>query len=161
MSRAFTRDGQEGEGAEVLPDRPLSPHRNLVTRRGLGRIEAALQGARSAFAQAERAGERGAMGHAARDIRYWQARRAGAELVEPGPDDGEVRFGMAVTLRYPDGRSRRWRIVGEDEADAGEGRISHVAPLARALYGKGVGDAVTIGAGEAEIEAIDAVPEAP
>lgn len=158
MSRAFTRDGQESEAADVLPDRPLSPHRNLVTRRGLARIEAALSAARSALAAADGAGDRLAAANASRDIRYWTARRASAELAEPAEGE-EMRFGMVATLRHDDGRTLRWRIVGEDEADAAEGRISHVSPLARALFGKGVGDRVEAGATRAEIVAVDAAPE--
>jgi transcription elongation GreA/GreB family factor len=151
VSRAFTRDGQEGEGTEILPDRPVSANRNLVTRRGLALIERALEEARISFSRAERDGDRVGMANASRDIRYWAARRASAELIEPDPQAEEIRFGMAVTLRYPDGREVAWRIVGEDEADVGEGRISHVAPLARLLYGKGIGDKVRVAGGEAEI----------
>ena len=46
---------------------------------------------------------------------------------------------------------RRSEIVGEDEADPAHGTISHASPLARALFGKGVGDVVVIAGGEAEI----------
>jgi transcription elongation GreA/GreB family factor len=154
MSRAFTRDGQEGEGADVLPDRPISPNRNLVTRRGLAAIDAALAAARGAFASAEAAGDRLGMASASRDSRYWGQRRASAELIEPHPAADEIRFGMAATLAYPDGHEATWAIVGEDEADASAGRISHVAPLARALFGKGVGDEVAVPGGRAVITAI-------
>ena len=53
-----------------------------------------------------------------------------------------------------DGREQSFRIVGEDEADPAQGTISHVSPLARALFGKAVGDVVRAGQGEAEIKAI-------
>jgi transcription elongation GreA/GreB family factor len=154
MSRAFTRDGQEGEGADVLPDRPISGHRNLVTRDGLAAIGRAFDEARALFARAEAAGDRHGMATASRDIRYWSQRRASAELVEPDPEAEEIRFGMAATLRYPDGREITWHIVGEDEAEAAKGRIGHAAPLARALYGKGVGDSVAVPGGEAVITAV-------
>jgi transcription elongation GreA/GreB family factor len=157
VSRAFTRDGQEGEGTEILPDRPISPHRNIVTRRGLARIEAELERARSRMADAEREGDRAAMGNASRDVRYWSSRRATAELVEPRPDEEEIRFGMAVTLHYADGREVEWQIVGEDEADVSAGRISHMAPVARALFGKGVGDTVMLGGKQAEIVKVGAL----
>jgi len=111
------------------------------------------------MAAAERAGDRHAMAAASRELRYWAARRASAELVVPIADADEVRFGMAVHLKMPDGRKVTWRIVGEDEANATEGRIGHAAPLARLLFGKGIGDAVSTPAGAAEIVAIDASPE--
>jgi transcription elongation GreA/GreB family factor len=161
MSRAFTRDGQEGEGLGVLPDRPISRERNLVTRRGLGLIERAIAAARSELAVAEAQGDRLAMGNASRDIRYWLARRASAEPIDPSPAAEGVRFGMAVTLHYTDDRQATWRIVGEDEADAASGRISHASAMARALFGKEIGETVRIGSAEAEIVGIEGTPEAP
>lgn len=67
---------------------------------------------------------------------------------------GEVRFGASVTLRSASGAQRRYRIVGVDEADAARGDIAFVAPLARSLLGKRVGDAALIAApgGEDELE---------
>jgi transcription elongation GreA/GreB family factor len=155
LSRAFTQDGQEGEDANVLPERPVSAERNLVTSRGLALIDAELRRARAAFATAEAAGDRIAMGNASRDIRYWAARRSTAERVESIAANAGIRFGMAVTLHYDDGRDVVWRIVGEDEADAASGRISHASPLAKALYGKDIGDGVPVGRQRAEIIAVD------
>ena len=63
-------------------------------------------------------------------------------------------FGALVTIQRDDGREQTFRIVGEDEADPAQGSISHVAPLARAMFGKHVGDVVAAGAGEAEIVSI-------
>ncbi|GLS22887.1 transcription elongation factor [Labrys miyagiensis] len=159
MSRAFTRDGQEGEDAHVLPERPVSTERNFVTARGLALIEKDLRQARNAFAAAEAAGDRIAMGNASRDIRYWAARRASAELVAPASPAAGIRFGMAVTLTYADGHEKTWRIVGEDEAEASAGRISHASPLARALFGKEIGEDVKVGPQGAEIVGIDVTPE--
>jgi transcription elongation GreA/GreB family factor len=65
-----------------------------------------------------------------------------------------VHFGSTVTVRRNDGRTQTFRIVGEDEAQPSQGTISHVAPLARALFGKAVGDIVEFAGGEAEILAI-------
>ncbi|HSZ50028.1 MAG TPA: GreA/GreB family elongation factor, partial [Caulobacteraceae bacterium] len=60
-----------------------------------------------------------------------------------------------ITIEREDGRVQRFRIVGEDEADPKEGRISYVSPLARALSGKVVGDTASVTGGEAEILAIE------
>jgi transcription elongation GreA/GreB family factor len=62
--------------------------------------------------------------------------------------------GAAVTVRRDDGRTQTFRIVGEDEAEPAKGTLSHVSPLARALFGKKVGDSVEVAGGEAEILAI-------
>ena len=59
-----------------------------------------------------------------------------------------------MTIVRDDGREQTFRIVGEDEADPAHGTLSHASPLARALFGKKVGDVVPAGSGEAEIVAI-------
>ena len=77
--------------------------------------------------------------------------------MQPPPADCDsVRFGCKVTIERDDGRRQTFRIVGEDEADPAEGTLSYVAPLARALIGKEVGDVVRVGQSEAEIVAIEA-----
>ena len=88
-----------------------------------------------------------------RDLRYWSARKNSAELVEAFEDD-VVRFGATVTLLREDDTRQTFRIVGEDEADPSAGSISYVAPLARALTGKSVGDTVTVNDHEFEIAEI-------
>jgi len=73
----------------------------------------------------------------------------------PEPDDNSVvRFGHTVTIVRDDGREQTFRIVGEDEANPARGTVSQVSPLARALFGKCVGDTVSVAGGEAEILSI-------
>jgi transcription elongation GreA/GreB family factor len=151
MSRAFVN---EDHFVEELPDRPVSGHPNHVTRRGLELIEAALDEARRSFGEAQAAGDREALAGAGRDLRYWSARRASAQLVSPDSDIAGIQFGSTVTIVRDDGREQTFGIVGEDEADPAKGTISHASPLARALFGKAVGDVIRAGNDEAEIIAI-------
>lgn len=158
MSVAFTREEDLEATAADLADRPISPHPNLVTPEGLAAIEAELASARAAYTAAQVQGsiesDRTAMARATRDLRYWAARRASAQLVELTEDDGAVRFGGSVSIEREDGRAQTWRIVGEDEADPAAGSVSHVSPLARAVMGKRVGDEVTVAGQSAEIVAV-------
>lgn len=158
MSVAFTREEDLEATAADLPDRPISPHPNWVTLTGLARIEAELAGARAAYNAAQAHGsieaDRTAMARATRDLRYWSARRASAQLVETEPD-GRVRFGGSVSIEREDGRAQTWRIVGEDEADPAAGSVSHVSPLARALLGKRIGDEAVVAGQTVEIVAVD------
>ena len=158
MSVAFTREEDLEATAADLPDRPISPHPNLVTPEGLAQIDAALTAARAAYNAAQARGsieaDRTAMARATRDLRYWSARRATAQLVET-PADGRVRFGGAVTIEREDGRTQTWRITGEDEADPARGSVSHVSPLAVALIGKRVGDEATVAGQTVEVVAVD------
>ena len=80
----------------------------------------------------------------------------------PEPDDNtEVRFGHTVTIIRDDGREQTYRIVGEDEADPTHGTLSHVSPLARALFGRRVGEVVPAGSGEAKILKIESNADDP
>jgi transcription elongation GreA/GreB family factor len=151
MSRAFVN---ENTYVDALPDRPVSEHPNLVTAHGLALIEQALEAARRAYGEAQAAGDREGLAKAGRDLRYWSARRATAELRAPAAGTDVVQFGSDVTIAREDGRRQTFQIVGEDEADPAKGSISHVSPLARALLGKRVGDTVRAGRDDAEIEAI-------
>lgn len=150
MSRAFTRE-EDNEAIADIGKRPVSPHRNLVTERGLARIEAELERLRKELGKGERQEDRERLALASRDLRYWTARRESAELSVPEADSDVVRFGMTVELEGEDGKPVSWAIVGEDEADPSKGSISHVSPMARALFGKGVGDLVTVNGKEWEI----------
>lgn len=156
MSRAFVSEAAEEARAALLPERPVSPHPNLVTPRGMALIEAEVAKGRTALAAA--AADDAARPRLARDLRYWQARRAGARVMEPPPAAlREVAFGSLVVVRRA-GAASRFRIVGEDEADPAQSLLSWTSPLARALMGARVGDVVEVGNGRdaADVEAIEA-----
>ena len=158
MSVAFTKEEDYESVAANLPDRPISPHPNLVTPEGLALIEAALAEARAAMTAAKSGGDvsadRTAMARATRDLRYWASRRASAQLVERGEDNGTLRFGDSVTFEREDGRRQTFRIVGEDEADPAKGSVSYISPLGQALLGKSVGDEAVLAGAPVEIVAI-------
>ena len=155
MAVAFTREEDYEAQAANLPDRPVSSLPNLVTASGLAAIEAELASARAAYAAAQAEGgisaDRTAMARATRDLRYWGARRASAQLTEPELTAGVVQFGVTVEIEREDGRRQTFRIVGEDEADPKAGSISYASPLAAALLGKGVGDVAMLNGAEVEV----------
>lgn len=157
MSVAFTKESDSEAVAANQPDRPISAHPNLVTASGLAAIDAALGQARTEYdaarADGDIAADRTAMAQATRELRYWSARRASAQLVE-ADDHDIVQFGATVTIERSDGRRQVWRITGEDEADPAEGRVSYVSPLARALIGKRVGDSAQFAGQDVELVAI-------
>ena len=72
--------------------------------------------------------------------------------------DGRIVFGATVELEDQDsGEQVRYQIVGDDEADIKDGKISVSSPLARALIGKYAGDVVEFQApgGTREYEVLD------
>lgn len=158
MSVAFTKEESSETAAEtLLPDRPISPHPNLVTEAGLKALEAALSEARTAYEATvaiEDVNERRRQGAGPlRDLRYFAERLRTAQLVTAPVDTKSVAFGSTVTFAREDGRVQTYRIVGEDEADPKTGSISHVSPVARLLIGKTTGDVVIDAAGQ-EIEVV-------
>jgi len=155
MSRAFVKEADGMQAYDDLPDRPIDLEHNLVTAHGLDLIEAETVRLREELIAAREAENRDIIAELSRDLRYWTARRATAEVVPPPTDTETVRFGCRVTIERNDGRRQSFRIVGIDEADPTRGRLSYVSPLAQALIGKSVGDVVPARPGEAEIVAID------
>jgi hypothetical protein len=78
MGRAFVKEPENG--TVELPDQPISAHRNFVTEAGLAAIEAALGRFEAAHRGAVDKGDREAAATALRELRYWRARRATAEV---------------------------------------------------------------------------------
>jgi transcription elongation GreA/GreB family factor len=146
VSRAFVKETDSDPVG--FPDRPISPHRNLVTEAGLAGIEAALERFETTRRNAEDKGNCEA-GAALREVRYWKARRASAEVVKTPEGKNKAPFGMTVTLRREDGRKQSFKIVGEDEADPTHGTVSYVSPLARAVLTHSAGDTIVIADSEA------------
>jgi transcription elongation factor GreB len=89
----------------------------------------------------------------------WLSRRMKeANVVDPAqqPDKARIFFGATVTLADEEDNRRVVTLVGEDEADAGAGRISWKSPIARAIRGAAVGDLrrVMLPSGEKELEIV-------
>jgi transcription elongation factor GreB len=145
MSRAFVKesDSPPDDGGDL----PLSPHPNYVTPRGLGLLRGRFDVAGRRLAligdAPMHAGERSSL---QRELRWLQARLLAAIEVAHDPDHRpeRVAFGTRVDLvELESGAEHRYQIVGEDEADPAHGRLSWVAPLARAVNGAHRGDIVS------------------
>jgi transcription elongation factor GreA len=79
-------------------------------------------------------------------IRQLEDKLARAQVIDPsGSDPDAVRFGLTVVLLDAETDEEvTYTLVGEDEADAAKGLISFNSPIARALLGRSVDDAVTV-----------------
>jgi transcription elongation factor GreA len=75
-----------------------------------------------------------------------ESKLANAQVIEPKlvAADGRCVFGATVDVQDGEGQAATWQIVGEDEADIKEGRISVSSPIARALIGKEAGESVEV-----------------
>ena len=93
-----------------------------------------------------------------RRLGFLSRRMKAARVVEPArqEDREHVRFGATVEIADEEDNRRTVTLVGEDEADASQGRISWRSPLANALKGAAAGDCRTVRlpAGPKEYEVI-------
>ena len=148
MSRAFVKEPEGARAGDDQPELPRSSHPNYVTPAGLAALElrrqdlisekTALDGRDSDLKAISR------LSQVERELRYIEDRVASARVIDPlAQPSNEVAFGALVTLRDATGERHRYAIVGEDEAEPLEGKVSWVSPLARALTGATVGDIVT------------------
>ncbi len=145
MSKAFTK-----ESDEPVPEGPIRrlgvpvPELNVVTPDGLARARAELDDLTHRAARTDDEVAR---------IRELTDHLATAHPVEPD-DRSVVGLGATVTVEDDEGRRASYRIVGAIEADVRRGWIAWMTPLAQALWGARVGDAVSLPRGDAEVVAI-------
>lgn len=145
MSQAFVREPDGDAVADDQPELPISPHPNYVTPGGLDLLKASLADLQEQQGEIddEALVNKLHLSQIMREIRYYEARIKQAIRVDPAAQPtGEVAFGAAVTVEDEDGNSRTYRIVGEDEADPDQGKVSWVSPLAKALIDARAGDLV-------------------
>lgn len=141
MSKAFTK---EDDGAPTPPARRRGvpvPEPNFVTAAGLAAARAELEQLARGAGDPDR-------------IRELADHLATAQVVEPAARD-VVGLGAEVTVEDPSGKRTTYRLVGAIEADPKRGWLSWQTPIANALWGARVGDAVELPrGGEVEVVAI-------
>ena len=145
MSRAFVK---EPEGDDVVLDRPLRQHSDLpnyITAGGMKRLQekiAALEEQRNRItSEKDRLGKKADIQTLDEDLRFYRERLERAIVVTiPQPPWQRVEFGAQLELLDEHLNTHHFSIVGEDEIDVAQGRISWSSPLGRAVLGKAIGD---------------------
>lgn len=177
MSKAFTKEDSDAPDDDediVLPPLPAGT-KNYMTPGGHGRLKAELDHLTTVerpevtriVSWAASNGDRSENGdylygkrrlrEVDRRIRFLARRLDLAEVVDnAGRDHDRVYFGATVTYAERSGATRTVSIVGMDEVDAARGRVSWVAPVAKALLKARAGDVVALRtpAGVDEIEVV-------
>ena len=160
MSRAFVKSADD-EPDDNLPERPVSPHPNYVTPKGIAQLQARVQELQQErdrlSAEEDDPLAKQKLLEVKRDLRYFKARMESAIPVDPAtqPQD-EVHLGAVVEVEGEDRQRRQFNIVGEDEADVTGGKISWASPLGKSMIGSKVGDTVVWQrpVGETELEIV-------
>jgi transcription elongation factor GreB len=179
MSKAFTREQDDGDEDEDTPDAPKLPSgtKNYITPAGYAALKAEFdelyRGERpklvETIAWAASNGDRSENGdyiygkrrlrQIDSRIRFLARRMEAAEVVDPaqqGAND-QVFFGATVTYSTRAGDEQTVQIVGIDETQPSSGRISWISPVARALLKAREGDVVALmtPAGREELEILE------
>ena len=183
MSKAFTRETDQDDDEDIgLPALPAGT-RNYITPAGYARLRAELldliDNERPKVVEvvhwAASNGDRSENGdylygkkrlrEIDRRIRFLTKRLEIAEVANPSVHHGhdQVFFGATVTYAEGDGTKRTVTIMGIDEADALQGQVSWVSPIARTLLKSRVGDELKLltPAGVIDIEVLDVQYPAP
>ncbi|MDG1097477.1 MAG: GreA/GreB family elongation factor [Methylophilaceae bacterium] len=147
MSRGFVKEDDLEHAGTDLPERPVSPHPNYVTPIGLKQLEDAANALDkervSLLGDKENETAKQRLAVIDRDLRYLSVRLKDAILVEPtNQDRSTVLFGAIVKVEDEAGELLEFHVVGEDEADIAQHKVSYVSPIAKALIGRKVGDSV-------------------
>jgi len=148
MSVAFRRESDE-EHREPRFELPVPPGPNLVTKRGYDLLKTRTEDLEAAVASASSDEQRAEL---QRDLRYWRARLATAQIAPP-PTGDAVAFGTRVRIEQ-DGNVQTLTIVGHDEADPAAGLIAFASPLAQALMGAEPGDDINLPGSDQAIRVI-------
>ena len=78
-------------------------------------------------------------------LQFLRDRIESVQVVDPKAiRSDKVVFGATVTIQDEDGQTKTYQIVGEDEIEPGQNKISWKSPMAKALLGKKVGDEIEI-----------------
>jgi transcription elongation factor GreB len=158
VSKAFTRESDDAGVDEILSIPPrLSGAKNYITREGADRLGQRLldlrEDRRLLADQVENPNTRPALKRLELECQKLQSALDSAIIVEPPADREKVALGAWVRVQDNDGDEETYQIVGVDEADPSQGRISSASPLARVLLTRRAGERVhfQIPAGQREL----------
>jgi transcription elongation factor GreB len=158
VSKAFTRESDDARGEEI-PSLRLRPSsvRNYITTEGADRLRRRLldlrEERRLLANQVDNPNTPSAVKLLELECQKLQSILDSAAIAEPPLDQEKVALGAWVRLRDADGTEETYQIVGVEEADPDEGRISSASPLAQALLARQIGEKVRfqIPAGQCEL----------
>ena len=146
MSRAFVKENDLEHAGIDIPERPVSQLPNYVTPNGhkhlketIHLIETEIKSIKELEDSPENKQNKMKL---ERDLRYYLKRFETAILIDTHEQNNKVLFGAHVILIDENDETYKFQIVGEDEADIKQNKLSYVSPLAKELIGSSIGDEV-------------------
>jgi transcription elongation factor GreB len=146
MSRAFVKENDLEHAGIDIPERPISLETNYVTPAGFEKLKITLDDLdkdRHLLSDNETPNINQKKMRIERDIRYFSSRIKSSILVDPSIQNKEViLFSAKISVLSIDKKKYQFQIVGEDEANIKENKISYLSPLAKSLIGSRINDEV-------------------
>ena len=146
MSRAFIKENDLEHAGIDIPERPVSLETNYVTPAGLKNLQSSIDNLdkeRQSLIGKEDSTIKQRKMRIERDIRYFSSRLESAILINPSIQNKEIiLFSAKVKVLTADKKSHVFEIVGEDEANIKENKISYLSPLSKLLIGCHISDEV-------------------
>ena len=145
MNRAFVKEADGDDVVEPLHERQHSDLPNYITPAGLlqlkDRIQVLEKGIET-LAKTDSLEKKSQIARAQHDLRYLLERVHRAQPVTPPASPEKVQFGVTAVLEDETGQSYSFTLVGEDETDIDQGRISWATPIGKQLSGRVIGDQI-------------------
>ena len=146
MSRAFIKENDLEHAGIDVPERLISLEKNYVTPAGLKDLQNSIDNLdkeRRSFTGSEDSSIVQKKMRIERDIRYYSSRLKSAILIDPSIQNKEIiLFSAKVEVLSVKNKKYEFEIVGEDEADIKENKISYLSPIAKSLIGSRINDEV-------------------
>jgi len=146
MSRAFIKENDLEHAGIDIPERPVSLETNYVTPAGLKNLQSSIDNLdkeRQSLIGKEDSTIKQRKMRIERDIRYFSSRLESAILINPSIQNKEmILFSAKVEVLSVNNKRYKFEIVGEDEVNIKENKISYLSPIAKSLIGSRINDEV-------------------
>ena len=146
MSRAFIKENDLEHAGIDIPERPVSLETNYVTPAGLKDLQSSIDNLdkeRQSLIGNEDSTIKQKRMRIERDIRYFSSRLESAILIDPSIQNKEIiLFSAKVEVSSANNKKYEFEIVGEDEVNIKENKISYLSPIAKSLIGSRINDEV-------------------
>ena len=155
MNRAFVKEADGDDVVEPLYERQHSDLPNYITPEGLLHLENRIRILKNhieVLSRTDTLEKKSQIARAQGDLRYLLERVRRAQPVTPPASPEKVQFGVTAVLEDETGQSYSFTLVGEDETDIDQGRISWATPIGKQLSGRVIGDYIAWSKGDQQIQ---------
>ena len=143
MNRAFVKEADGDDVVEPLYERQHSDLPNYITPQGLLHLKNRirdLERSIDVLSKTDTLEKNSQIARAQSDRRYLLERVRRAQPVTPPASPEKIQFGVTAVLEDESGQSYSFTLVGEDETDIDQGKISWATPIGKQLSGRVIGE---------------------